>query len=85
MTKETEMTRSRIDIVGQNGNTGEHYTEEETLLWKVPRNSMINLNGTLYKFYHVDGMYSYCKNMDGEVVHLAAYTPVKVVGKLEET
>ena len=28
---------------------------------------------------HVDGMYSFCRNLDGEVVHLAAWTEVEVV------
>ena len=30
-------------------------------------------------FDHIDGMYSYCKNKDGEVVHLAAWTEVEPV------
>jgi hypothetical protein len=27
-------------------------------------------------FSHIDGMYSYCINQDGEVVHLVAWTEV---------
>ena len=30
-------------------------------------------------FYYLDGMYSYCKNSKGQVVHLAAYTEVEIV------
>ena len=28
-------------------------------------------------FHHIDGMYSYCKNMYGDVVHLPAWTEVE--------
>ena len=30
-------------------------------------------------FDHIDGMYSYCINSDGHVVHPAAYTDVLIV------
>lgn len=30
-----------------------------------------------YWFGHIDGMYSYCKDMAGNVVHFAAWTKVK--------
>ena len=33
----------------------------------------------IYKFFNVDGMYSYCHNPDGDVVHLAAWTEVEIV------
>ena len=29
-----------------------------------------------YLFDHIDGMYSYCKNSAGQVVHFAAWTKV---------
>lgn len=29
-------------------------------------------------FDHIDGMYSYCKNLDGEIVHLVAWAEVYV-------
>lgn len=32
-----------------------------------------------YWFGHIDGMYSYCKDMTGNVVHFAAWTKVKKV------
>lgn len=34
-------------------------------------------------FDHIDGMYSYCKNQDGEVVYLAAWTEVEPLEKLK--
>jgi len=30
-----------------------------------------------YLFGHIDGMYSYCKDIEGNVVHFAAWTKVK--------
>jgi hypothetical protein len=32
-----------------------------------------------FKFDHIDGMYSYCTDKDGNVVHLAAWTEVEAV------
>jgi hypothetical protein len=34
-------------------------------------------------FYHVDGMYSLCRNRGGELVHLKAWTEVELIGKGE--
>ena len=31
------------------------------------------------EFYHIDGMYSYCKDDDGNVVHLVAWAEVEVL------
>ena len=30
----------------------------------------------IFTFFHVDGMYSFCKNSKNEVVHFAAWTEV---------
>jgi len=32
-------------------------------------------------FYHIDGMYSLCKNMKNEWVHLVAWAEVEIVKK----
>ena len=37
--------------------------------------------GDEFTFYHVDGMYSYCKDNDGNIVHLQAWAEVEVVDK----
>jgi hypothetical protein len=48
-------------------------------LYDVPRNSTIILqNGEELEFKHIDGMYSYCVTKEGNVVHLAAWSEVKV-------
>ena len=54
-------------------------------LYDVPRNSRIRLVGhTLssdmeLNFHHTDGMYSYCTDDDGNVMHLAAWTEIEMV------
>ena len=69
-------------------------------LYKVPRNSKIrilnkedaigppgsitlNLQDT-YHFGHIDGMYSYCKDKDSNVIHLPAWTEVWIVDEKGE-
>ena len=32
-----------------------------------------------YLFGHIDGMYSFCKDIEGNIVHFAAWTKVKKV------
>lgn len=36
-----------------------------------------------YWFGHIDGMYSFCKDSNGKVVHFAAWTEVEVVNGVE--
>jgi len=35
--------------------------------------------GDIIHFKHIDGMYSYCKNENGDTVHPAAWTEVEIV------
>lgn len=65
-------------------------------LHKVPNNTKVRvvesnrpppgarpvLVGEEIMFHHIDGMYSYCHDKQGRVVHLAAWTEVEIV---EET
>jgi hypothetical protein len=37
--------------------------------------------GEILDFYHIDGMYSLCRNMKGEIVHLKAWTEVEIIQK----
>lgn len=61
-------------------------------LHRVPRNTRIRVitpeespagaaevKAQEYNFYHIDGMYSYCTDDDGNVVHLKAWTDVEIV------
>ena len=36
-------------------------------------------SGDIIFFDHIDGMYSFCKNSNGDLVHLAAWTEVEIV------
>lgn len=46
---------------------------------KVPPGAPLINVGDIIKFGHIDGMYSYCHNEDGELVHMAAWTEVERV------
>jgi hypothetical protein len=50
-------------------------------LYEVPRNSRIKVidDGEEYNFRSIDGMYSYCTNDKGDVVHIAAWTEVDII------
>lgn len=56
-------------------------------LYDVPRNTRVRLSESEEKtevlFDHVDGMYSYCKDKDGNTIHLAAWTEVEIVNDKE--
>ena len=53
-------------------------------LYEVPRNTRVLVRdeeGNVVLrvlFDHIDGMYSYCKDDEGKVVHLAAWTEVEI-------
>ena len=62
-------------------------------LYNVPENSKVRVlddiavppaaipitKGDVLFFDHIDGMYSYCKNMNGELVHLVAWAEVEII------
>lgn len=62
-------------------------------LYEMPRNTRVRvveatspppdgeavLEGEVVMFHHIDGMYSYCTNEEGQVVHLKAWTEVSRV------
>jgi hypothetical protein len=51
-------------------------------LYEVPRRSRVKTeDGYEFNFDHIDGMYSYCTDDDGNVVHLMAWTEVEIVAK----
>lgn len=64
-----------------------------TQLYKVPNGSMVRVledddgppgakvirAGDRIKFHHIDGMYSFCHDKDGNIVHLKAWTEVEII------
>lgn len=51
-----------------------------TKLYEVPRNTWVKTEEGLTVFFgHIDGMYSYCTDKDKQVIHLAAWTEVKII------
>ena len=54
-------------------------------LYEVPRDTRVVLaNGLEVNFQRIDGMYSYCTDDDGDVIHLAAWTEVTIKEKANE-
>ena len=53
-------------------------------LYEVPRNSEIRIqtdDGPMtLLFHHIDGLFSYCTDPLGNVVHVSALTEVTVIG-----
>ena len=39
----------------------------------------VRLGGAVF-FKHIDGMYSYCEDSNGDVVHLPAWQDVEIIG-----
>ena len=51
---------------------------------KIPPGSLdINQNDILF-FDHVDGMYSFCKDPGGNIVHLIAWAEVEILEETDE-
>jgi len=48
-------------------------------LYMVPRNSVIEVSNTQLLFHHIDGAYSYCTDVNGNVHHISAFADVKLV------
>lgn len=53
---------------------------EKTLI-DIPRNTKVKIFGNWYKFYHIDGMYSYCEDLESNVVHWKFNTPIEEIGE----
>jgi hypothetical protein len=52
-------------------------------LYELPRNTYFSIqddpNQQVFLFKHIDGMYSVCYDMNDNLIHLAAWTPVNIV------
>lgn len=65
-------------------------------LYDVPRNTWVRIisdnknppaaketvEGDVVKLHNIDGMYSYCTNKQGQVVHLVAWAEVEIADEL---
>lgn len=47
----------------------------------APPGRIAPMDNQEYNFHHIDGMYSYCTDDAGNVVHLRAWTEVEVINK----
>jgi hypothetical protein len=66
---------------------------EAKRLLDMPRNRVVKfadenievkgVKGAEFKFFHIDGMYSYCETMDGDSFHLRFDTPVLDIRPIE--
>ena len=63
-------------------NKGDQFQIADAELKTPPAHDDVNLFDT-YWFGHIDGMYSFCKDSEGKIVHFAAWTEVEVVNGVE--
>lgn len=49
-------------------------------LYEVPRRTWVMVDGEKIFFDHIDGMYSYCLDVGGNVVHISASADVEIMG-----
>jgi len=47
-------------------------------LYEVKPKQWITVEGERFYFDHLDGMYSYCLDIDGNLVHIAAFQEVEL-------
>lgn len=52
-----------------------------TPLYSVPNKRYIKYADNYYWFDHIDGMYSFCTTLSGDVFHLAAFADVNELRK----
>ena len=48
---------------------------------QVPPGALAIQEQEIYEFINIDGMYSFCKNKNGDVVHLPAWAEVEIVNE----
>lgn len=59
-------------------NKGDHFVIVDDDLQVPPAHEAVD-KAAQYWFGHIDGMYSYCKDLEGNLVHFAAWTKVRKV------
>lgn len=45
-------------------------------LYSVPRNTYVLLDNEYFFFDHIDGMYSFCLDMNNNIIHIPAWQEV---------
>jgi hypothetical protein len=53
-------------------------------LYEVPKYSTIKVGDMELEFHHIDGMYSYCTDSEGNTHHIAAWADVEIVSHYEQ-
>jgi hypothetical protein len=53
-------------------------------LYEVPKYSRIKVGDMELDFHHIDGMYSYCTDSEGNTHHIAAWADVEVLEPCED-
>lgn len=53
-------------------------------LYELPRNSPFILYGNKYTLGSIDGMYSYCTDSLGRVIHILAYQEVEIETNIKD-
>jgi len=54
-------------------------------LYDVPRKTWVKCQDQIFFFDHIDGMYSYCEDQNGNVIHPAAFTEVEIIDASEDS
>jgi hypothetical protein len=53
-------------------------------LYQVPQGERFLLESVIYKLNVIDGMYSHCEDLNGNVIHLVAWAEVTLVEAYKE-
>jgi hypothetical protein len=84
---ETERTKAVNDLDKVlNAIDEDDRKQGKTKLYEVPRETWVSMTkdvNTLFYFDHIDGMYSYCVNKEGDIIHIGASTPVFIHPELQ--
>ncbi len=50
---------------------------------KLPVDNFLKKEYSIVFFDHLDGMYSYCNDVENNIIHLAAWTEVEITSETE--
>ncbi len=80
MTARNDITGDKLQSKVSSKEYADNYdTIFGTPLYNIPRNTWVETNdGHRFYFDHIDGMYSYCKEVGGGISHYSASMKVKI-------